>query len=129
MTEEELREDRRRIREGNTEILKRELTGKEVKITTNIVGPKERAYYVEEVREARLKTPRGTLFGVRLVNHRLKEEDQPFLRYPNTTIEVEKTGDKKRMTILYSPEVDIEKDFRQLHKKTGQDMIINITYE
>lgn len=129
MTEEEIKEARRRIREGNAEILKRELTGKEVKITTNVFGLKERVYHVEEVHDARLKAPRGTLFGVRLANHRLKEENQPFLRYPNTTIEVTKQGNKKLMTLLYSPEVDIARDFRRLHKKTGQDMRISIVYE
>ncbi|MEK9149897.1 MAG: hypothetical protein AAB267_07620 [Candidatus Desantisbacteria bacterium] len=129
MTEEEIREERRKIREGNAEILKRELTGREVKITTNVVGLKEKIYYVEEVREARLKAPRGTLFGVRLVNHRLKEEDQPFLRYPSTTIEIKKEDDKKRMTLLYSSEVDIERDFRRLHRKTVSDMKISIVYE
>jgi hypothetical protein len=129
MTEEEIREERRRIRQENTEILKRELEGKEVKITANIAGPKERICYVEEVRETRLKTLKGDLFGVRLVNHRLKEEDQPFLRYPNTTIDLARQGDKKLMTLLYSPEVDIERDFRRLHKKTGMDMKIRITYE
>ncbi|MDI6752514.1 MAG: hypothetical protein QME07_06685 [bacterium] len=128
MTEEELREERRRIREENAEILKRELVGKEVKITTNIVGLKEKIYYVEGVREARIKAPKGTLFGVRLVNHRLKEEDQPFLRYPNTTIEIKKEDDKKQMTLLYASEVDIERDFRRLHRKTGSDMKISIVY-
>ena len=129
MIEEEIREERRRIRQENAEILKRELTGKEVKITANIGGPKERICYVEEVRETRLKTLKGDLFGVRLTNHRLKEEDQVFLRYPTTTIEIAKQDDKKLMTLLYSPEVDIERDFRRLHRKTGMDMRIKIAYE
>jgi hypothetical protein len=129
MTEEELRAERIRLREYNTEVLKRELTGKEIRLRSNIFGQKERVYFVDEVKEARLRTPRGNLFGVRLVNLRTEEENQPFLRYPTSEIRIERIDEKKRrMTLIYSPDVDIERDFRRLHRKTKPDMIITITY-
>ncbi|MEW6007510.1 MAG: hypothetical protein AB1595_05095 [bacterium] len=128
MIEEEVRE-RARIREENKRILKEELSGKEVIIKTNIIRDKERKYFVEDVKEARIKQERGNVLGVRLTNPLFKEEEHPFIRYPNSIIAPERIGEKKKkILIVYLTDYDLERDFRRLHKKTKQDLTITIIY-
>lgn len=128
MIEEELRE-KARIREENKRILKEELSGKEVIIKTNIIRDRERKYFVEDVKEARVKQEKGNILGVRLTNPLFKEEESPFIRYPNSIITPERIAEKKKkILIVYSSDYDLERDFRRLHRKTKQDLTITILY-
>lgn len=121
--------ERARTREENLRILKEELTGKQVVIKTSVLRDKERSYFVDEVKEVRIRTERGNLLGARLCNSLVKEEDQPFLRYPNVIIKPEKIDkNKKKITLVYLTDINIERDFRRLHRLTKQDLAITIIY-
>ncbi|MEW6104005.1 MAG: hypothetical protein AB1630_09400, partial [bacterium] len=110
-------------------ILKEELSGKEVIIKTNIIRDRERKYFVEDVKEARVKQEKGNILGVRLTNPLFKEEESPFIRYPNSIITPERIAEKKKkILIVYSSDYDLERDFRRLHRKTKQDLTITILY-
>jgi|GEM_PF-6302563 len=129
MTDEEGLRERARIREENKRILKEELSGKEVVIKTNITRDKERRYFVEDVKEARIRGKMGNLLGVRLCNPLFKEEECPFIRYPNSIITPERlNANQKKILIVYSADYDLERDFRRLHRKTREDLSITIIY-
>ncbi len=129
MTEEERGRERVRIREENKKILKEELSGKEVVIKTNILRDKERKYFVEEVKEARITGEKRYLLGIRLCNPLFKEEEHPFFRYPDSIILPERVASgKKKILLVYSADYDLQRDFRKLHRKTGQDLTITIVY-
>lgn len=128
-TQEEILKERARIREENRRILKEELSGKEVIIKTNITRDKERRYFVEDVKETRIMGKRGNILGVRLSNPLFKEENHPFIRYPQDIVTPERYDEKrKKILIVYSGDYDFTRDFKRLHKKTRDDLSITIIY-
>jgi hypothetical protein len=87
-----------------------------------------REYLVKEVTEATISTPRRIIHGVRLVNDDFDESEQPFLKYPTEKIQKEREGGKNKLTLIYSYDVNIDRDFRHLHKATRPDLEIYIYY-
>lgn len=127
--EDEILKEKARIREENRRILKEELCGKEVIIKTNITRDKERRYFVEDVKEARMMGKRGSILGVRLSNPLVKEDNHPFIKYPADIVTPERYDEKrKKILIVYSPDYDLNRDFKRLHKKTRDDLSITIIY-
>ncbi len=83
---------------------------------------------MDEIKEARIKTERGNFLGAKLCNPSVKEENQPFLRYPNFIIKPEVLDKKKKIVLVYSADINLERDFKILHRKTKQDLTITIVY-
>lgn len=128
--EKERVESARQLRENNLKILQSEITGKEVVLKSNVhFERKERAYLVNEVKDDYIKNNKGQLIrGIRLVNSDISIEEQPFLRYPTALIEKTKSDNKHRLILVYASEVQIERDFRSLHRDTKPDLEIYIYY-
>lgn len=128
--EKERVEFARQLRENNLRILQSEITGKEVVLKSNVhFERKERAYLVNEVKDDYIKNNKGQLIrGIRLVNSDTSTEEQPFLRYPTALIEKTKSDNKHRLILVYASEVQIERDFRSLHRDTKPDLEIYIYY-
>jgi hypothetical protein len=121
-----IREERRR---KNLEILQKEITGKEIIIKTNThFNRKERRYLVQEIRDEFVKTGGRVIRGVRLVNNNYPKEEQPLIKYPTELITYTKEGDKNKLTLCYTSDVNIERDFRRLHRSTRPDLEIYIYY-
>lgn len=115
--------------EKNLKLLKEELTNKEVIIKSNVYFSRNvRKYKVSEVVATSVEAGSRVLFGVRLVNKTVSPEEQPFLKYPPSKIIKEKEGEQHKLTLTYPAEIDIDRDFRHLHKKTKPDMEIYIYY-
>lgn len=116
-------------REANLQLLKEELTDKEVVIKSNVYFNRNvRKYKVSKVVETSVEAGSRILYGMRLVNPNVRPEEQPFLRYPPSKIIKKKEGDKHKLTLTYPAEIDIDREFRHLHKKTRPDMEIYICY-
>ncbi|MEW5766584.1 MAG: hypothetical protein AB1797_03015 [bacterium] len=116
-------------REENLKLLQEELTDREVIMKSNVYFDRNvRKYKVSKVVETTVEAGPRILFGVRLVNPKANLEEQPFLRYPPSKIIKKKEGDKHKLTLTYPAEIDIERGFRHLHKKTRPDMEIYIYY-
>jgi hypothetical protein len=118
-----------RLRKDNLQILKEELTDKEILIKSNIYFKrKERTYLVKEVKEEYIKSRGRLIPGFRLVNEDVPVDEQPLLKYPTSLIEKEKVGNKRRLVLIYASEINFDRDFRQLHRKTRPDLEIYIYY-
>lgn len=115
--------------EENLRLLKEELTDKEVIIKSNVYFDRNvRKYKVSEVVATSVEAGPRVLFGVRLVNKTVSPDKQPFLRYPPSKITREKEGEQHKLTLTYPAEMNIDRDFKHLHKKTKPDMKIYIYY-
>lgn len=118
-----------RLREENFKLLKEELTGKAVTIKSSLYfDRKVREYKVVDVRDGHILSGNRSVRGFRLVNDDFKEEDQPFFKYPTSKIIKERIGDKWQLILLYEHDVNIDRSFRHLHKRTRPDLVIYICY-
>jgi len=118
-----------KLRKDNLQILKEELTQKQVLIKSNIYfDRKQRSYLVEEIKEEYIKTGGRLIPGFRLVNENVPVEEQPLLKYPTRLIEKEKVGKNKRLVLIYGSDINFDRDFRRLHRETKPDLEIYIYY-
>jgi len=118
-----------KLRKDNLEILKNELTNKQISIKSNIYWErKERTYLVKEVKEEYIKSGGRLIPGFRLVNEDVPLEEQPLLKYPTALIKKEKVGTQRRIVLVYASEINFERDFRRLHRETKPDLEIYIYY-
>lgn len=118
-----------KLRRDNLEILQDELTDKKVLIKSNVYfDRKERTYLVREVKEESIKSRGRLIPGFRLVNEDVPIDEQPILKYPTSLIEKVKEGNKNKLVLIYTSELNIDRDFRQLHRETKSDLEIYIYY-
>ncbi|MFH1562759.1 MAG: hypothetical protein ABIF11_04985 [Nitrospirota bacterium] len=118
-----------KLRKDNLRILQDELTDKNVLIKSNVYfDRKERTYLVKEVKEESIKTRGKLIPGIRLVNEEVILEEQPLLKYPTSLIEKVKEGEKNKLVLIYTSELNIDRDFRQLHRETKSDLEIYVYY-
>ncbi|MBU0702170.1 hypothetical protein KKE26_12915 [bacterium] len=120
---------REEMRSENLELLQAEITGKEIILKTNThLDRKERRYFVDEVKEEYLKEAGKLMRGMRLVSHKFSKEEQPFLKYPSEYIEKIIEGNKNKLILHYTSEVNITRDFKRLYRNSIQDLEIYIYY-
>ncbi|MBI4778495.1 hypothetical protein HY792_06215 [Candidatus Desantisbacteria bacterium] len=122
-------EIREELRSDNLELLRSEITGKEILLKTNThFDRKERKYFVEEVKDEYIKEAGKLIRGVRLVNHKFPKEEQPLLKYPSEYIEKTIENNKNKLVLQYTSEVNIGRDFKRLYRDTIQDLEIYLYY-
>jgi hypothetical protein len=120
---------REELRRDNLILLQSEITGKEILIKTNThFDRKKRKYFVEEVKEDYFKGPGKLIRGIRLINHKFPNEEQPFLKYPSESIEKTIEDNKNKLVMHYTSEVNIGRDFKRLYRDTVQDLEIYLYY-
>ena len=118
-----------KLRKDNLQILQNELVDKKVLIKSNVYfDRKERTYLVREVKEESIKSSGRLIPGFRLVNDDLPLEEQPIFKYPTSLIEKIKEGNKNKLILIYTSELNIDRDFRQLHRETKSDLEIYVYY-
>ena len=118
-----------KLRKDNLRILQDELTDKKVLIKSNVYfDRKERTYLVGEVKEESIKSMGRLIPGFRLVNEDLPLEEQPIFKYPTSLIEKIKEGNKNKLILIYTSELDIDRDFRKLYRETKSDLEIYVYY-
>jgi len=123
------KDPRELLRAENISALKT-LIGKTVLIKSNIYQTKHmREYFVEDVSEEYIKLNDRMMRGIRLSNSKVDKDKQPFLKYPTEPITVVLEGKMMVLSLIYSRETNIEKEFKHLHKKTKPDLEIYISYE
>ncbi|MEK7274990.1 MAG: hypothetical protein AAB110_07015 [Candidatus Desantisbacteria bacterium] len=120
---------REELRKDNLSLLQSEITGKEIIFKANThFDRKERKYFVDEVKEDYLKDTGKLIRGIRLINHRVSKEEQPFLKYPTESIEKITEDNKNKLVLHYTSEVNIGRDFKRLYRSTIQDLEIYLYY-
>ncbi len=118
-----------KLRKDNLQILQNELVNKKVLIKSNVYfDRKERAYLIREVKEESIKSMGRLIPGFRLVNDDLPLEEQPVFKYPTSLISKIKEGNRNKLILIYTTELNIDRDFRQLHRETKSDLEIYIYY-
>lgn len=118
-----------KLRKDNLRLLQEELTNKEILIKSNVhFERKERTYLVNGVKDEFIKSSGRLIHGFRLINENIPLEEQPLLKYPTSLIEKEKVGKNKRLVLIYASEINIDRDFRRLHRETKPDVEIYIYY-
>ena len=123
------KDPRELLRAENISTLKT-LIGKTVLIKSNVYQTKHtREYFVEDVSEEYIKLNDRMMRGIRLSNSTVDKDKQPFLKYPTEPITTVAEGNMMVLSLIYSRETNIEKEFRYLHKKTKPDLEIYIAYQ
>ncbi|MFH1861067.1 MAG: hypothetical protein ABH870_08700 [bacterium] len=120
---------REEMRGENLELLQAEIIGKEIILKTNThLDRKERRYFVDEVKDDYLKEAGKLMRGMRLVSHKFPKEEQPFLKYPSEYVEKIIDGNKNKLILYYTSEVNITRDFKRLYRNSIQDLEIYMYY-
>lgn len=126
LTEEELSERRLFMEEvfDDLSVIK----GKTVKITSTASPGQTRDYYVENLEHIHVPGRRGFISAIRLINTDTPEIYQPTLKYPSEPIKVSTKGNSRMFSLVYSPEQDVLRGFRNMHKKSRPDMKVFIEF-